>query len=722
MRVIAHMSELVDMIERRLTDNVEQITRAMEKEIPHIEKELSWLAFNERVLQEAADTSVPIIERVRFLGIFSNNLDEFFRVRVADVKRRLLIDAQSGGDGGARHLLSKIQAKVLRLQDQFDSIYLDVIKALARHHIFLINEDQLTESQGVWLRQYFRNKILRFVAPIIINENMDISKVLKDDLTYLITEMQHGETVRYSAIEVPTQDAPRFVRLPKEKGIKRKNIILLDNIIRYCIDDVYRPFFEYESCRSYSMKLTCDADYGLADDIDQSFVEQMSEGLKQRLTAAPVRFVYDREMPASMVEKLQQRLGLTTLDSIVPGGRYHNFRDFIQFPNVGRSYLEYKKLPALNAANFDCHRNVFDAISDGDILLHFPYHKFKYVTEFLRQSAFDPAVREIKISVYRLAKNSRIVKSLIDAVENGKKVTVFVELAARFDEEANIEWAKKLTDANVNVEFGIESLKCHSKIILVVREVEGQLIRYAHIGTGNFHERTAQIYTDFSLFTANQDVANEVASVFEFLVHSYRRFDFRHLIVSPNDARARYKRLIDGEIERAKLGQRAEIAIKINNIDDQEMVRQLYAASVAGVRIRIIVRGMCTLIAGVVGVSENIEIISIVDRFLEHPRFFMFYNGGDQQVIISSADWMTRNFDRRVEVGCPIYSKQLKRMLVDIFELQWSDNTKARILDKEQSNSYRRRGNKKKVASQQATYEYFCGVENSSNRELSSSV
>ncbi|TAA47593.1 polyphosphate kinase 1 [Corallincola spongiicola] len=678
----------------------------------YVEKELSWLSFNERVLQEAADKSVPIVERVRFLGIFSNNLDEFFRVRVADVKRRLLISKVSKGDANpTQHLLTKIQTKVLKLQEDFDLIYTDVIKGLARHNIFLINEDQLSEQQGLWLKQYFRDKLLRYIAPIIVDRRTDLAKILKDDLTYLIAEMRSPEQVKYAVIEIPTDDAPRFVQMPREKGKKRKNVILLDNIIRYCLDQIFAPFFQYETCHAYSMKMTRDAEYGLSDDIDQSLMEQMSEGLKQRLTAEPVRFVHDREMPESMVELIKFKLGISNFDSVIPGGRYHNFRDFIGFPNIGRSYLEHQKLPAVNSHDFDSHITAFDAIKAKDILLYYPYHKFRYVTEFLRQAAIDPAVRDIKLSVYRLAKRSRIVKSLIDAAENGKKVTVIVELKARFDEEANIEWAKALTEAGVKVDFGVPSLKCHSKLCLVTRKEGDELVRYAHIGTGNFHEKTAKIYTDFSLFTRNREITEEVKNVFEFIIHSYKRFNFKHLVVSPTDSRSRIYRAIDREISSASRGLKASIFLKINNVDDKGIIDRLYKASSAGVKVRMIVRGMCALIPGIPNLSENIEIISIVDRFLEHPRVAVFENEGEPAVWISSADWMTRNIDRRVEVGCPIYDPALKQQIIDILNIQWSDTTKARIIDKEQSNQYKPRGNRRKIRSQIATYEYLKAVE-----------
>lgn len=691
------------------------------REFPFIEKELSWLSFNERVLQEAADTSVPVIERARFLGIFSNNLDEFFRVRVAGVRRRVVIGtervgAESAEVVNARQTLRKIQAKVLQLQEEFDEIYGDVMRGLEKHKIFMINENNVDSQQGQWINRYFKDKLLRHIAPIIINENTNLGAILKDDLTYLITEM-HGEgAIRYAAIEIPTDETPRFVQMPRVKGSKRKDFMMLDNIIRYCIDDIYRPFFRYESCASYSMKMTRDAEYGLADDIDQSLVEQMSEGLKQRLTAKPVRFVHDRAMSQSMIEMLVRRLGMSAGDSVVPGGRYHNFRDFMSFPNPGRAYLEHEKVAALDSRAFESKATVFEAISGGDILLYYPYHKFRYFTEFLRQSAFDPRVTDIKLCVYRLASRSRIIKSLIDAVENGKTVTVYIELAARFDEEANIEWAKTLTDANVKVEFGIPGLKCHSKICLVTRRegVENQPVRYACIGTGNFNEKTAKSYTDYTLFTANPDITGEVRSVFQFISHSYRDYNFKHLLVSPRTSRSGLIGLIDEEIKIAKKNKTAEILIKVNNIDDREIVAKLYEASEAGVKIRMIVRGICSAVPGVPGYSSNIEILSVVDRFLEHPRVFIFGRERKSRVAkvyIGSCDLMLRNLDQRVEVITPIYDEVLRKRIRDNFELQWSDTTKARLITEDQSNPYRPRGNKRKIRSQIATYNYYKKLE-----------
>ncbi|MFO6424265.1 polyphosphate kinase 1 [Motilimonas sp. KMU-193] len=672
-----------------------------------VEKELSWLSFNERVLQEAMDKSVPIVERVRFLGIFSNNLDEFFKVRVADVKRRIIINEAQGGDDTAKHLLIKIQNKVLKLQQDFDNTYKEIILALARHNIFLVNENQLSENHQAWLRSYFKNKLLRHLAPIELTKNIDLVKFLKDEYTYLAIEIRKGDKTTYSLVEVPTNDLPRFVQLPSEQTKRKKSLILLDNIIRFCIDDLFRGFYEFDSLNAYSIKMTRDAEYNMQNVAEHGLLEQMSEGLKQRLTNEPLRFVYDREMPLHMVDFIKDKLHISSYDSIIPGGRYHNFKDFIGFPNVGRAYLENPKLPALSCNQFEKFNTVFEAISERDILLYYPYHKFRYVTELLRQAAFDPKVSTIKINLYRVANKSRIVSSLIDAVNNGKKVTVVIELQARFDEAANIKWSKRLTQAGVKVVFGLPTLKIHSKLCLITRREGDEWVKYAHLGTGNFNEKTAQIYTDFALLTKNPELTQEVDSVFDFIEHPYRRPKLNHLLVSPINARRSIYRMIDAEIANAKQGKKAAITVKVNNLVDKGIVNRLYAASSAGVKIRMIIRGMCALVPGIEGVSDNIEIISIVDRFLEHPRTFIFHNNGDEKFYISSADWMTRNIDNRIEVGCPIYHPELQAMIKYLLEIQFNDTTKARVIDKEQKNEYVQRGNRRKIRSQVSCYEYL---------------
>ncbi|KLV44085.1 polyphosphate kinase 1 [Aeromonas caviae] len=676
------------------------------------EKELSWLSFNERVLQEAMDKTVPLIERVRFLGIFSSNQDEFFKVRVSDVKRRILINEVHGGDDEAKVLLRAIQQKVMALGEAFDNTYKELLIALARHNIFLVNESQLSESIQQWLRIFFREKVLRHIIPILLNKEVNPVKFLKDEHTYLAIEMKkNGQVIQYALVEVPTDDLPRFFQLPPEGTRRKKQIIILDNVIRFCLDEIFKGFFDYDEIAAYAVKLTRDAEYDLSDQLDLSLVDKMSDGLKQRLTAMPVRFVYEREMPAAMISFLKLKLQISSYDAIMPGGRYHNFKDFIGFPNVGRDYLENPKLPALDCRDFDGFVNAFDAIAKQDILLYYPYHKFHHFTELVRQAAFDPAVSAIRINIYRVAKKSRIIHSLIDAANNGKKVTVVVELRARFDEAANIDWANILTDAGVKVVFGVPSLKIHSKLCLITRHENGEAVRYAHIGTGNFNEKTAKIYTDFSLLTRHPDITAEVESVFEYIEYPYRRYKFNHLLVSPINSRRQLYRLIDNELTNAKAGQPSGITLKINNLVDRDLINRLYAAGQAGVPIQMIIRGMCALRPGVPGLSDNIRVISIIDRFLEHPRVMVFHNKGNPQLYISSADWMSRNIDGRIEVGPPIYDERLKQRILDILELQLSDTCKARVIDADQKNEYVKRGNRRKVRSQVAIYDYLKRIE-----------
>ncbi|MFB2927435.1 polyphosphate kinase 1 [Aeromonas hydrophila] len=681
------------------------------------EKELSWLSFNERVLQEAMDKTVPLIERVRFLGIFSSNQDEFFKVRVSDVKRRILINEVHGGDDEAKVLLRAIQQKVMALGEAFDNTYKELLIALARHNIFLVNEYQLSESIQQWLRVFFKEKVLRHIIPILLNKEVNPVKFLKDEYTYLAIEMKkNGQVIQYALVEVPTDDLPRFFQLPPEGTRRKKQIIILDNVIRFCLDEIFKGFFDYDEIAAYAVKLTRDAEYDLSDQLDLSLVDKMSDGLKQRLTAMPVRFVYEREMPAAMISFLKLKLQISSYDAIMPGGRYHNFKDFIGFPNVGRDYLENPKLPALDCRDFDGFVNAFDAITKQDILLYYPYHKFHHFTELVRQAAFDPAVSAIRINIYRVAKKSRIIHSLIDAANNGKKVTVVVELRARFDEAANIDWANILTDAGVKVVFGVPSLKIHSKLCLITRHEQGEAVRYAHIGTGNFNEKTAKIYTDFSLLTRHPDITAEVEGVFEYIEYPYRRYKFNHLLVSPINSRRQLYRLIDNELANAKASQPSGITLKINNLVDRDLINRLYAAGQAGVPIQMIIRGMCALRPGVPGLSDNIRVISIIDRFLEHPRVMVFHNKGNPQLYISSADWMSRNIDGRIEVGTPIYDERLKQRILDILELQLSDTCKARVIDADQKNEYVKRGNRRKIRSQVAIYDYLKRIESNNGQ------
>jgi len=683
----------------------------MSAEKLYIDKELSWLSFNERVLQEAADKTVPLIERVRFLGIFSNNLDEFYKVRFADVKRLILINRERGANDIPKNLLTQMQEKAYKLNQDFDQLYSELILEMARRRIFLVNETQLDESQQRWISKYFQREVLPHITPLLMKDEIDVLQFLKDEYAYIAVELKKNEQCQYALIEIPTDHLPRFVMVPEQKGKRRKTIILLDNIIRYCLEDIFRGFFDYDELYGYSMKMTRDAEYDLRHEVEYSLLEQMSEGLNQRLTAMPVRFVYERGMPQEMLKFLCEKLKISHYDSLLPGSRYHNFKDFIAFPNVGRDYLENKPLPPLKCADFEGYPNSFKAIKAQDILLYYPYHSFEHITEFVRQASFDPKVVSIKINVYRVAKDSRLMNSLIDAVHNGKRVVVVVELQARFDEEANIEWSRVLTEAGVHVIFGTPGMKIHAKLLLVTRKEGNEFVRYAHVGTGNFHEKTARIYTDFSLLTSDEEITTEVRSVFNYIENPFRPVKFNHLIVSPRNSRTRLYRLIDGETANARAGKKAAITLKVNNLVDKGLINKLYGASAAGVKIRMVIRGMCSLVPGVEGVSDNIEIISIVDRFLEHPRVIVTHNDGDPLVYISSADWMTRNIDNRIEVTAPVRDERLKQRIIDILNIQFTDTVKARVIDGEMSNRYVKRGNRKKIRSQVAIYDYLKNVE-----------
>lgn len=682
----------------------------------YTEKEISWLSFNERVLQEAADKRNPLIERMRFLGIYSNNLEEFYKIRFADVKRRILINEERGTASSSRQLLKRIESKVAKLDQEFDSLYNELLLEMARNQIFLINERQISPNQQIWLRQFFRQQLRQHITPILITPETDLVEFLKDDYTYLAVEIIKGQNIQYALLEIPAGKQPRFVHLPPEMPKRRKSMILLDNILRYCLDEIFKGFFDYDQLNAYAMKMTRDAEYDLTTEMESSMLELMSSSLKQRLNAEPVRFVYQRNMPDEMVELLRKKLGLSSDDSVIAGGRYHNFKDFIKFPNEGNKNLLNKPLPRLRHRRFDNFRNGFDAIREKDVLLYYPYYTFEHTIELLRQASFDPNVLTIKINIYRVAKDSRIIESMIHAAHNGKKVTVVVELQARFDEEANIHWAKHLTEAGVHVIFSAPGLKIHAKLFIISRLEQGEIIRYAHIGTGNFNEKTARLYTDYSLLTANQQITNEVRRVFNFIENPYRPVNFENLMVSPQNSRTRLMQLIDREISNVQAGKAAAILLKINNLDDKELINRLYDASNAGVKIRLLIRGMCSLVPGQANFSENIQVTSIVDRFLEHDRVYVFSNNGNEEVFISSADWMTRNIDFRIEVAVKLVDQQLKQRVLDILELQFNDTVKARYIDKELTNRYVPRGNKRKIQAQLAVYDYLKSLEHPETR------
>ncbi|MDY6420748.1 MAG: polyphosphate kinase 1, partial [Succinivibrio dextrinosolvens] len=565
--------------------------------------------------------------------------------------------------------------------------------------------------QKDWVSSYFKHHVLKHINPVIIDAETDLVSFLKDEFTYLLVKLSNSTSEYHALIEIPTDKIPRFIRMPSEDN--SVVFMFLDDVIRVGMEMIFRGLYEYDNIEAYSIKMNRDAEYDLLGNIDRSVLENMSEALKQRLNAMPVRFSYDAAMPEDMVRFMAGELKMSAIDSMMPGNRYHNFKDFLSFPSIGSDDMENPSLSEIKSIQFETAITPFEAIAKKDVLLYYPYYSFDYFTEFLRYASYDPKVSSIKINIYRVASNSRVINSLMHAANNGKSVTVVVELKARFDEANNVKWASFLTQAGVKVLFGLPTLKIHSKLCLVTRHEGDKIIHYAHIGTGNFNEKTAKIYTDFALFTANEKVTSEVNDVFRFIEYPYTRPVFNNLLVSPLNAREKIASMIDREIKFAKEGKEAAINFKVNALVDIDLIEKLYEASQAGVKIRGIVRGMCSIKAGVPGLSENIYITSIVDRFLEHPRVMLFNNGGNEELYISSADWMRRNLDLRIEVGTKILDPDLKERIKAILILQQKDNRKARIVDADQVNNYVQAGpNEKQIRSQIEIHDYLVRVEN----------
>lgn len=668
-----------------------------------VNRELSWLSFNERVLQEANDISVPLIERIKFLGIFSSNRDEFFRVRVATVRRMLKIGSKAVNILGTdpHVLLAKILEKVDEQQERFEEIYNNILKELELHNIFIINEKQLTPEQGSYVREYFHENVFPSLVPIMLDQSPGFPW-LKDRAIYLIIKLiKANKKSKFALIEIPTDKVPRFLVLPKEN----KYIILLDDVIRYCLNDIFYNL-NVDSAEAYTIKLTRDSELDIEQDVSKSLVKKISESIKRRKKGEPVRLEYDENISPDILKYLSKRLKFLK-DNIIGGGRYHNFVDFINFPVIGKSELKYKFSPALSHPELKKNQSVMKVLRKKDILLTYPYQSFHHIIDLLREASIDPKVKSIHITLYRVSRNSNIVNALINAVKNGKQVTAVVELQARFDEERNIFWSNRLQEEGARVIYGVPGLKAHSKLFLISREENGHIRQYAHAGTGNFNEETAKIYTDHSLLTSDKKITEEIAEIFNFYSDNYKTGHYKHLLVSPFVMRKRLLSLMDREIENAKHGKEAWMFLKMNNLVDELMIKKLYEASRSGVKIRMIVRGICSLVPGMAGQSENIEIISIVDKYLEHSRVFVFCNKGDERYFLSSADMMNRNLDFRSEVAVPVFDKNIQREIKDVLEIQWKDNVKARVINDTQNNMYRSTESKSKTRSQDEIYKYL---------------
>ena len=661
-----------------------------EKDLSLYNRDISWLKFNARVLQEAEDPDVPLIERIRFLGIHSNNMDEFFRVRYSFVRRLQLSTVKNHEDNLEGHspgkLLKQLSKLVNEQQQLSQKIYEHLREELAKESIEIISEQELTKKQAQFVRDVYRNQVSPALTNLMLSQAPEFP-YLRDKGIYLAVRLMKGDSEQFSIIEVPSGAMNRFIALPK---YGKQYIMYLDDVLRYNLSSIFH-IFNYDSIEAHTVKITRDAELTLDDDVSKSFMEKVQKGLLERREGDPVRFVYDRNISEVTLNLLVDGLGISEFDGLIAGGRYHNKKDLVRFPNVGGPSLEHKKLPIIPHPALDEDRSIISVLKKQDVLLFTPYHDFGKVIRLLREAAIDPKVRVLKVTLYRLASQSRIISALVNAAKNGKDVTVFIELQARFDEANNIKWTNMLRAEGIKVVSGVPGLKVHSKLTLIRRdEGKEKLVDYCVVGTGNYHEGTAKTYTDYHLLTSKKQITKEVRKVFTFIESPYKQYNYKHLLVSPNSTREGIFALIDREIAHARAGREAKFWVKINSVSDHEMIAKLYEASASGVSIRMIVRGINCIDFSNKALSGTIEAISIVDRFLEHTRAFCFHNNGQSEYYISSADWMTRNLNRRVEVTVPIYDDKIKRQLRDHFEILWKDNTKSRIFDANQSNAYRK--------------------------------
>ncbi len=678
----------------------------MQKIARLINRELNWLSFNERVLQESLDRKNPLVERLRFLGIYSNNMDEFFRVRVANINRMISMRKSflEGFDGTPKQLMSQIQDTVRKQRKIYDLSYQRLLKNLEAHRIYHLNEHTVTPSIKAKLETYYHNDLKQDIVPILLDKKRKFPR-LQDKEIYLAVTLVGAKKDKplYALIQIPSSHN-RFITFKEPEG---SFVIILDDVIRLYLKQIF-TIFEFDEAHAFTFKFTRDAELNIDDDFSVSIYDKMEEGIKQRKKGEPVRFVYDAEMDKELLNYLLKALGTSEYDHIAPSGRYHNFKDLMRFPDFGNGAFVFKPRPPLNHPLLTEERSLLKTILKQDVLLHYPYQKFDHLVDFLREAAIDPKVKEIKINIYRVAKRSQVINALINAIKNGKEVTVVVELQARFDEENNMYWSNLLREHGARIIFGVPGLKVHSKMIQVTRVSGKKEQLLTHVGTGNFHGGTAKVYTDFSLFTSNPEITREVKKVFNLLENNIERGIYRQLFVSPFNTRRRFQQLINQEIKNAKAGKNAEIRIVLNNLVDSKLINKLYAAGKVGVKIRIIVRGICCINPELPELKGNVLVKSIIGRHLEHTRYFIFENDNNPLYFISSADWMTRNLDKRIEVTAPILQDNIKEQLREVFEIQWSDNVKARWIDEKQNNRFvKPEIDGELIESQAALYAYY---------------
>ncbi|MCD7962324.1 MAG: polyphosphate kinase 1 [Rikenellaceae bacterium] len=653
-------------------------------------RELSWLLFNDRVLQEAQDEMVPLLQRLRFLGISSNNQDEFIKVRVANVIRAAKLRTRkpiifTGGYTPAE-LLKRINKKTIEAQNIFDKAYSEILVKMERHGIVLLNENELNDDQIMFCREYYANTISPRLVPLILRKSSEIP-FLPDGRIYLAVKMLSTKKslIRYAVLQIPVSDnCPRFIVLPSPPD--RTEVIIMDDIIRLMIDEIFF-MFNYDEISVHTFKIMRDAELTLDDDVSKSLVEKIEQGLNKRKFGQPIRLTYDKNMPEDLLRMLSVKLGLKNYGHLIPGGRYHQMKHLMKFPRVNREFEEKIQEPVFHP-DIRQFSSILSVLRKKDIFLNYPYHSFGHFIDFLHEAAIDPKIVNIFITLYRTAEHSKVINALINAAKNGKKVTVLVELKARFDEEQNIYSSEVLQNSGVKVLHSPDMLKVHSKVVLVERREGAGLRGYGYIGTGNFNESTAKIYSDYGLFTTHPGIINDIRKVMLFLTDMHNHFYYDYLLVAPHSMRYEFEKLINNEIKNAKKEKKAFIYAKFNRLTDEKIISLLYDASSAGVDIRLVIRGACCLKPQVKGLSDNIRIISIVDKYLEHARMAIFCNGGAAKYYILSADWMSRNLDRRVEVGTPILDRKIKKNLMDIFMIQWNDCVKARDLSSMDFNKY----------------------------------
>lgn len=676
-----------------------------------IYRDISWLSFNNRVLQEAADETVPLRERIRFLGIFSNNLDEFFRVRVATLKRMIEFGKKSKMhlEIAPGAILEEIQEIVIEQQKEFERIWNEILRELKKQKIQLVNETQLNKAQQVFVLNYFTEEIRSNIIPLMIESIQDFP-VLNDKSIYLACKLSKKDKSipqKFALVSVPARRLSRFMILPSKTA--EKHIILLEDIIRFCLPHIF-SFFGYDTFSSHIIKVTRDAEIDIDNDVSTSLIQKIEKGLKNRKKGKPVRFVFDKGIDPALLTYLVRRMGLLQKDNLIPGGRIHNFNDFINFPEAVFAQKSLRKKPFIHPALKNV-TSLNKVIMKKDVLLNLPYHSFDSVIDLLREAAIDPEVISIKITCYRLAERSKIINTLTNAVRNGKLVTVVLELRARFDEEANLEWKEELEEAGVKVLLGVPDMKVHAKLCLIKKRVNNHTIHYGFVSTGNLNEKTALVYGDSCLLTSDRNIMADVNRIFGYLEQPKNRPHYlkncKTLIVSPTGMRKQFMQLINKEIKAAKAKKPASIILKLNSLSDELLINKLYDAAKAGVEIKLVIRGIFCLLTENKKFKIPIQAISIVDEYLEHARVMIFHNNGKEKTFISSADWMVRNIDHRVEVTCPIFEKNIQQELKDILQIQLKDNTKARILDNELANQYVNPRNTKKVRSQVETYNYL---------------